>query len=164
MKKLLFASIIILASILQVTLIDSFKVFNVKPDLILLSAVIASLIFEFRWSVFLCVFAGMLKDVFATGVIGINTLLFPLWCVLIARLNKEINIDDDLFRIIIAFVITFLHNTMTGLILLYLGETFPLGIFLRIVCVESIYTTLALLLIFKTSAKFTFSLFCETMR
>ncbi|MFH1458618.1 MAG: rod shape-determining protein MreD [Candidatus Omnitrophota bacterium] len=149
MKKLLFAGLILILGALQVTLIDSFKIFNVKPDFVLMIAVIASFIFDFKEALFLSIFAGVLKDVLGTGVFGINTLLFPLWSFLIEKLNRQVPIDHDLIRLIIIFVITFLHQTLRGLVLVGLGRGISAGIFLRIIFVESIYTTLVFLWVFK---------------
>ncbi|MFH0826655.1 MAG: rod shape-determining protein MreD [Candidatus Omnitrophota bacterium] len=142
MKKLLFAGIILLLGVLQVTLVDSFKIFYVKPDFLLIIAVIASFIFDFKEALVLSVFAGVLKDILGTDVFGMHTLLFPLWTFLIERLNRQVPIDQDLIRLILIFVITFLHHMLRGLILVWLGQQIRSGIFLRILFVESLYTTL----------------------
>jgi len=143
-KRLFFALIILMTAILQITLVDSFKIFSVKPDLILLMAVIASFYFEFKETVTLSIFAGVLKDILGVGFFGINTLLFPLWSFLINKLNRQISIDNNILRIIIIFVITWFHNAISGSLLVYTGSIIPLGIFLRIVFLESIYTAIAL--------------------
>ena len=149
MKRLLFAGIILLLGVLQVTLIDSFKIFNVKPDLLLIIAIIASFFFDFKEALVLSVFAGVLKDILGTDVFGMHTLLFPLWIFLIERLNRQVPIDQDLIRLILIFVITFLHHMLRGLILVWLGQQIRSGIFLRILFVESIYTTVVYLWVFK---------------
>ncbi|KPK97985.1 MAG: hypothetical protein AMJ95_06285 [Omnitrophica WOR_2 bacterium SM23_72] len=142
MKRLLFIGIILLLGVLQVTLIESFKIFNIKPDLLLMIAVIASFVFDFKEALVLSVFAGVLKDILGTDVFGMHTLLFPLWTFLIERLNRQFPIDHDLIRLTIIFIITFLHHMLRGLILVWLGQQIRSGIFLRILLVESLYTTL----------------------
>lgn len=149
MKNLIFFLIIVILGIVQVTLLDYFKVFGVKPDLLLIGACFASLVFEFKWALVLSLFAGLFKDILGTYVFGINTLLFALWSFLIARLNKEITIDYNFIRMALVFIISLIHNTLSGLILIYLGNLIPLGLFLRIVILQSIYTALVLPLIFK---------------
>lgn len=149
MKKIYFAGIIVVLAVLQVTVIDSFKIFNVKPDFLLMAAVIASFIFDFKEALVLSVFAGVLKDILGTGVFGMHTLLFPLWSFLIERVNRQVPIDDELARPILIFVITFLHHTLCGLMLVWLGRQIRSGIFLRIIFVEPIYTTLVFLWVFK---------------
>lgn len=147
MKNWIFFLIIIALGMLQVTILNYFKIFGVGPDLLLISVVIASLFFEFKWAFVLSVFAGLFKDIFGANIFGINTLLFPLWSFLIVRLNKEITIDYNFIRIVLVFIVSLLHNTITGLILIYSGNLIPLGLFLRIVSLQSIYTALVLPLI-----------------
>lgn len=149
MRNWVFFIIIVLLGILQMTLLDYFKVFAVKPDLLLISVCFVSLVFEFKWAFILSVFAGLCKDIFATPAFGLNTLMFALWSFLIARLNKGVTIDYNFIRMALVFIICLLHNTIIGLVLIYLGNLIPLGIFLRIVIFQSIYTALVLPLIFK---------------
>ncbi len=151
-KKILYLFIIFVIGIFQVTLLDFFKIFNVKPDLLLISAVIASLVFKFKWALFFSIFAGIFKDVFVVSTFGINTLLFCLWSFLILKLTKEIPIDNNFIRLILIFIIAFLHNIISGLFLFYSGKPIPLGIFLRTVSIGSIYTALVLLLVFKINS------------
>lgn len=122
----------------------------------LISVVVISLVLEFRWAFILSAFAGVFKDVFATNIFGINTLLFPLWSFLIVRLNKEITIEHNFIRMALVFIISLLHNTVTGLALIYLGNPIPPGLFLRIVSLQPIYTALVLPLIFKISKATTY--------
>jgi len=151
MRKIFPPLVVIILGLLQVIILDYFKIFGVKPDLLLISAVIASLVFEFKWAFILSLFAGLFKDVFGATTFGINTLLFALWSFLIVRLNKEITIDYNFIRMVLIFIVCLLHNTITGLIFIYLGNFIPLGIFLRIVSVGSIYTALISLLVLKLS-------------
>lgn len=154
MKNWIFFLIVIVLGLLQVTILNYLKIFGVKPDLLLISAVFASLVFDFKWAFVLSVFAGMFKDVFTANTFGINTLLFPLWSFLIVRLNKEITIDYNFIRMALIFIISVVHNTITGLALVYSGSFIPAGIFLGIVFPQSIYTALVLPLVFKISGPF----------
>jgi len=149
MKKLYFFLATLSLGVLQVSLLDYFKIFNVKPDLLLISAVIASLIFKFPWAILLSIFAGLFKDAFSIGAFGINTLLFSLWCFLIARLTRKLSLEDDLMRIALIFLIALIHHIIIGLLFLPLGKSIALGIFMRIIIIESIYTAAVSPLIFK---------------
>ncbi len=140
MKKLYFLFAILTLGVFQVSLLDCFKIFNVKPDLLLVSMIIAALVFKLPWAIFLSAFAGIFKDAFSTGAFGINALLFSLWCFLIARLTKKLSLEDDLTRIALIFLVTLIHHIIAGLSSLYLGKSIALGIFMRIVAIESIYT------------------------
>jgi rod shape-determining protein MreD len=143
-KKQKLFLVMISCGALQVTLLDSFKVLGVKPDLLLACVVIASLTFDLKWALIFSVSAGFFKDIFAAQMFGINTLLFPLWSILIIRINREISFDNDYLRLALVFVVTLAQNVVTGFTLLYLGNFVPLGIFIRIVIIEALYTTACL--------------------
>lgn len=148
-KKLYPLLIIVILGILQVTILDYFKIFTVKPDLLLISMALNNLNLGFRPAFALSLFAGLFKDVFGVSPFGINTILFGLWSFLIARLSREITIDNNITRVALIFIVTVMHNVLTRIILIYLGRSIPLGIFLRIVCVESIYTAAVSWLVFR---------------
>jgi rod shape-determining protein MreD len=149
MKKRIFFLIILACCLLQATLLNSFRFFWVKPDLLLVCVVIASLSFDLKWALTYSVFAGFFKDIFGPHMFGINILLFPLWAVLIKRLARDISFDNLLLKVILMCVVTFTHNIANGLIIVYLGNYIPLGIFTRIVVIESLYTALCLPLVLK---------------
>lgn len=157
MKNWVFFVLVLILGILQLTFLDWFKIFNLNPDLLLISAVIISLSVGWRTALALSVFAGLFKDSFGANIFGINTILFSLWSFSIARLNKKISIDNNFMRITLVFMVALLHNTINGIILLYLGRVIPLGIFLRIVLFASIYTTLASPLIYLMVKRFVFN-------
>jgi len=148
-KKLIFIFTIIIFAIFEVTILDYFKIFNVKPNILLILVVGLSLSLELRWAINFAVLCGILKDIFSINTFGINTLLFPLWSFLTIELSKKISIDNNFIRAIIIFIIVILNNIITRLILSYLGKIIPMGIFLRITCLESLYTALISPLIFK---------------
>jgi len=148
MRNLIYLVVLTALGLIQMTLLDYVRIFGVKPDLLLIGAVIANLILRPRAAFVLSVFAGFFKDIFAVNSLGINTLLFSLWSILIIKLSHEISLDNNFMRTILIFVITMLHSIIMGLIVIYLGAFLPLGIFLRIVTTESLYTALVLPFIF----------------
>jgi rod shape-determining protein MreD len=149
MKSFIFFLVIVILGVLQLTVVDYFKVFNLRPDLFLIAAVMAGLIFNLRRALAFSIFAGMLKDVFGVTGFGLNSLLFFLWGLLIARLSREVSLDNNFIRIGLVFIIAVMHNTISGIIFIYSGNFVPLGIFLRIVCFGSLYTALISPLVFK---------------
>jgi rod shape-determining protein MreD len=148
-RKFIFLFILLALGILQLTALDNFKIFNIKPDLLLLSVIIVSLTFQLREALFLSIFAGVFKDSLVTSAFGINTLLFAFWCFIIIKLSRKVTIDSSFMRICLVFIIVFLHNLIIGIIFLYLRITVALGIYLRIVFIESIYTAFILAMLFK---------------
>ena len=149
MKKFIFFLFVFLAGLLQVTIINYFRVLTIKPCLFLIFVVIASLTFELKWALIFSLFAGIFKDIFCIGAFGINTALFLLWSFLIVRLSREISIENNVLRCGLVLIVVFLHDLFVGLIYVYSGNYVPLGIFLRIITLQPIYTALILPLVFK---------------
>ncbi len=148
-KKWIFLLIIIISGVLQVTILNNIRIFYVKPDLLLICVVYASLFFDLKWAFAFSIFAGIFKDSFLAAPFGINTILFPVWCLLIIELAKKISIDFDLIQLGLLFIISLLHNITQGTVLVYLGNFIPFGIFLRNVSISAVYTTLFLPLMFE---------------
>ena len=149
MKKLIFISIIIIFVLLQATVLNYVNIFNVKPDLLLISVIIASLFFEPVWAISLSIFAGILKDIFSVNAFGMNTVLFFLWSFLIIKLSRKIIFDSNYIRLALMFIIAILNSIIVRLIFLFLGNFISWGIFLRITFIESLYTALIFLLVLK---------------
>lgn len=149
MKKWAFLAAIILASVLEVTALNYFRIFNVKPQLLLVAVVAASLAFDLKWALFFSILAGILKDVFCPETAAFNTLLFAFWSFLIVRLSRKISVDNNFIRAALLFIITVLNNIFVKLSFVYIGKFIPLGVFLRTSFLESLYTVLVSVLVFK---------------
>jgi len=148
-KKLIFISVIIILVLLEATVLNYVNIFNVKPDLLLISVIIASLFFEPVWAISLSIFAGILKDIFSVNAFGMNTILFFLWSFLIIKLSRKIIFDSNYIRLALIFIIAILNSIISRLIFLFSGNFISWGIFLRITSVESLYTALIFLLVLK---------------
>lgn len=142
MRYLFFFLVILASGLLQVTFLDYFRILGVKPDLLLISIVTASLSFELRWVIIFSLFAGLFKDAFNSNTLAINTLLFPLWGFLIFKLSRKISLEENLIRTVLIFIIALVDNTIAGLILVSSGNLVPLKIILRNLAAGSIYTAL----------------------
>lgn len=140
MKKLLFSGIILIAAFFQATFLNSFKIFGIKPDLLLIGVAIASIYFEMKWALVIALFAGMLKDLFGIQVIGINTMLFPLWGFCVIRLTKKIHLDNIIVLAVVVFAASIFNSLLTRLIFFWMGRSISAGFFLRIIFLEALYT------------------------
>ena len=152
MKKWVFFLVILVCAILQPTVLNSIRFFGVKPDLLLICVVIAALEFELKWALFLSVLAGLFKDSLGTQPFGFNAILFGLWSVLINRLKRDISFDNLYMVIALTAIVTLAHHLLFGLALVYFGNFIPLGIFVRIIIIETFYTALCLPLIKKAAS------------
>ena len=150
MRIFLLIIIILALTLSQVTFLEYFYFFNIKPDLLLVTLVLVSLRMSFSgWPLVLGLLAGLLKDASGIGGFGLNSFLFPLWCFLILHLSRKITLENNLLRALLVFVVALLHNIITGLSVIYMGGFILPGIFLRIVFFGSLYTALTLPLLAK---------------
>ena len=147
LSKLLIITLIL--GVFQLTLLGHFRIFGIKPDLLLVTVVLASLFLEMRWAIVFGVGVGIFKDIFSLNPFGLNILLFGLWSFLSAKISREITIEDTLSVTLLVLVIALLQNIASGLVVIYSGNFVPLGIFLRISLFGSLYTALTLPLILK---------------
>jgi len=149
MSKRLLLSFIFICVILQITIIPYFKIFGIKPDLILSSVVIVSLSCDLKLALALSIFAGAFKDIFGANTFAINSLVSGLWSLLVIKLSRRIAIDINLSRAGLIFVIAILNAFVVRIFFWYSGTYVPLGIFLRISFLDSLYTALVSLLVFR---------------
>jgi rod shape-determining protein MreD len=152
MKKWVLFLVIFACALLQSTALNSLRFFGVKPDLLLICVVIASLKFELKWALIFSVLAGLFKDVLAVQPFGFNVILFGLWSVLIIRLKRDISFDNLYMVVALMGVVALAHHLLVGLALVYLGNFIPLGIFVRIVIIETFYTAACLPILNKVAS------------
>ncbi|MFC1805003.1 rod shape-determining protein MreD [Candidatus Omnitrophota bacterium] len=139
MRIRFFAALVILCFI-QVAVLDSVKLFGVKPDLLLLGAVAAAMVFKMERALAFAALAGLLKDCFTADTFGTNTLLFPLWAFLIIRLLRSISLETGLRLALLVLVTAVSQNLAVRMIKAFLGRGVPLGSTLRVLLFGSLYT------------------------
>ena len=140
--KIIIGCILILLAILQATALDYLKVFNIKPDALLVAIIIVSLFLEWKWVLIFSSLAGALKDIFAALPLGLNTLIFVLLASAVFKLSKKIIIETNYAIISTVFVSAVLLNLIAGILCVFLGIDITLGAFLRATIIGSLYTTL----------------------
>jgi rod shape-determining protein MreD len=149
MRKSRYLAIIFILGILQVTVVDHFKVFGAKPDFILMAVVISSFFYDWKWALIFSLISGALKDMFTADAVAINTILSALWSFLVVQLVRRVNLDMNLIRAGLIFIVAILNACALRIFFLYSGVYVPLGIFLRTAFLGSLYTALTSLLLFK---------------
>jgi len=149
MKKALFLIVIAVLAVVQVTVLDAARVWGVKPDLLLIAMVIASLSFDFKWAVSFAFICGALKDMFFAMRFGVNAVLFTLLAFSIYKLSRKIFIEDELSCLILAFAVAFANNLVLFFVFLFKSISVAPVSFFRIGLFGSIYTALSFLLIYR---------------
>lgn len=149
MKKLFFFVLILSLAVIQVSIFNHFRIFSVKPDFLLISMVMASVSFPPAWAVTFSIFSGFLKDGLGTSGFGVETMLFPLWSILIIKLSRKIPLDNELIRVLVVLLAVIFNAIVSRLLLLYVGNTIPSRVFLKVIIIEPIYTAFFSVLVFK---------------
>ncbi len=141
--------LLFVVALLQVSILQYFKIFGAKPDLLLIAVFWFTLSCPSKQAVILSACAGLLEDIFAPYSFGIYSLLFALFSLSIIRLGKEISIDNNLVRFIVFYIISFCNTAVIRFLFFLLGNNVPLNIFLRVAFLGSLYNALIALLLFK---------------
>lgn len=140
MRKKFFLAAIFIAVILEASYLNSFRLFNVKPNLSLILLTLAGLLFNLRWALVFALSLGFLQAIFSSSLFWLNLLVFCLLGVLIVKLSRKICLDTAKRKLILIFCVVFAYNLIMELSLSILGRSIPLGIFFRITSLGSIYT------------------------
>jgi len=157
MKKWIFFIFVLLAVLLEATILNYLRLFHVKPALTFACVVLAAFYLDSPRAFLLAVFAGILQDVFGTAAYGINTLLYPALVFLIIKLTAKISLDNDYLRTALLAILLIINDVAARLVLLSLGKSVPaLGIFLRIAFLQLIYTAAAFPLLLKIARPITY--------
>jgi rod shape-determining protein MreD len=148
-NKLIFSGIVLGVGLLQVTVLDNFRVLNVKPDLLLIMTVIAGLSFEMTWVLIFSILAGLFKDLFGTNTFGLNAVFFAVWGYLVFRANKEVNLDYFLIKFALMALVALANSIVNAAALIYFGNAVPFGVMLRGVILNTAYTAAVFPLTYK---------------
>lgn len=145
--------------LIQVSAISEYlRVFNTKPDLLIASVAIFSFIFDLRKSIILALFAGLLKDTSITFPFALYSILFVIWILVIKYISNKLVIRKRLIRLGILALVILLNNLATEIALSLKDAALPAGLFLRTTILESIYTLIVAILLFRLiSASRTFN-------
>lgn len=150
MKNLLLLIIFVVLGIAQATFLDGFRLLGLKPDLLIICAIISGLVFnfDFKWLIAGAFLSGVLKDILGVNYFGLNIILFVFIALAVARLSKEITLDTTLVQMALTFCVCLLYNFVYLIIGAYLGNFVSLGMSFRVILPGSVYTALFFPVIF----------------
>ncbi len=146
MKECKFLLVIVAAFIVQVSVIDYFRIFRVAPDLLLICVILVSLYTQRRSALMLSFLCGVLKDCLGVNPLGFYTVLFPLIGSVTVRLSRKLTIDNGIFGAFFTLIAAFLSDLCVRVALGFLGVSVRWGIMMRIFAVSSLYTAVFFLL------------------
>ena len=144
MKILLKGVIIVVALIIQLTLINLVTILGVKPDLIMVVVVVFSLRKGEKEGAISGFASGLLQDIFSASLLGINALAKTVIGFTCGILKEEIFHEHILFIIpVITFIASFMQSILIFLLLRAFGLEYNLAWSLKQIALpEALYSSL----------------------
>jgi len=144
MKILLKGAIIVVALVIQLTLINSVTILGIKPDLILIVVVVFSLLKGTKEGTISGFASGLLQDIFSISLLGINALAKTVIGFTCGILKEKIFYEHILFLIpVITFIASFMQSILIFLLLRAFGIGYNLTWSLKQVALpEALYSSL----------------------
>lgn len=134
--------VLFVIALLESTLFNYFRIFNVKPDAILAALVLFVPFFSLRWLFVFALFGGIYRDIFSILPFGCNAIICILWIILAKQISRRLSVENNLIRSTMLCLIILLNNLTLQFLLFVLDRPIVIGSFLRIVSIESIFTLL----------------------
>jgi len=144
MKILLKGAIIVVALLIQLTLISSITILGIKPDLIMVVVVVFSLLKGEKEGTISGFASGLLQDIFSAGLLGINALAKTVIGFICGILKEKIFHEHMLFLIpLITFIASITQSILIFLLLRAFGIEHSLAWSLKAVALpEALYSSL----------------------
>jgi len=141
---LLKGAIIVVALLIQLTLINSISIMGLKPDLMMVVVVVFSLLKGEKEGTISGFVSGLLQDIFSTGLLGINALAKTVIGFTCGILKEKIFYEHILFLIpVITFIASFMQSILIFLLLRAFGIEYNLAWSLKQVALpEALYSSL----------------------
>ncbi|GAG61746.1 unnamed protein product [marine sediment metagenome] len=144
MKILLKGAIIVVALLIQLTLINSITILGLKPDLIMVVVVVFSLLKGEKEGTISGFASGLLQDIFSTGLLGMNALAKTVIGFFCGIVKEKIFHEHILFLIpVITFIASLMQSILILLLLRAFGIEYNLAWSLKQVALpEALYSSL----------------------
>lgn len=148
-KCLLTVLYVFLILVLQTTVLDGIRIFNVMPNVLLISVICYSLITADLRGLIFGFASGMLLDITGGRMIGINTLLCMYVAFSCIWMCDKLYNNNELIAASFTFVISLIYGAVMYVInFLLWGELGVLYAILRVIIPETIYNTILALFIY----------------
>lgn len=120
MKRLYIILIVFVNLILQITLYNFVKIFDVVPNIALILVVLFSLTTNEYMGGFIGLFTGILYDVLIMDIIGINALIYFIIGVTLGHFSEEINRENKILYIFVTVIATVFYHLATAFVMFFL--------------------------------------------
>jgi rod shape-determining protein MreD len=129
--------------VLQSTTIEYVEIFNSKPNIILVFAILYALIRGYNEGATVGFFSGLILDVISGKVFGLNALLFMYTCILVGKFNKTFFKDSYFVAILFTSVFTLIYQSVFYFLNYFIwGQTNLIFVYFNIIIPEVIYNSI----------------------
>jgi rod shape-determining protein MreD len=156
-KKNNFILMILVFALIEASVLYYLPFPGAKPDLFLICVVLASINFQPEYALSMSLLCGGLKDIFSAAPFGVNTFLLPVLSFMLIRLSRKVALDSTPVLCAAVFVVTVFYDIISRAALGFLGASIPFWIFLRIMFLSALYTSLVFPPVFKLFKKAVYS-------
>ena len=143
------------ALVLQTTLMKELRIFGISPMLVLVLVVCFSLMNDSIPSAIFAVIAGLLTDISGSGPLGLNALMMLYLSLGVSTVGREFFQDTPRSAIILAFVGTFMYETIYFICnFLIFGSGHFWYVLWRVTLIEAVYNAILAIPVYYYCNKF----------
>jgi len=149
LKVIAYSILIFLTALIQSTIVDSIKIYGVKPNLTIVVIVCVALLRNATEGAVIGLLCGLMQDAVSGRAIGFYALLGLYLGLVIAKSNKKLNKENILIAIFLTFVSTVVYEYVvyffTTVFRAPLDFVYP---FKNKILIEAIYNSVISILVF----------------
>lgn len=142
-KAIAYSLVIILLILLQTTLLEYIKIFDVKPNLLMIFIVSIALIKGNVEGAVVGFFCGLSQDMVSGRLIGVYALLGMYLGMIVGSLNKRLYRENILVIVFFTFVSTFAYELAVYFSVVFFDSTTVLYALRNIILPESVFNSVA---------------------
>ncbi|WP_231702781.1 rod shape-determining protein MreD [Desulfocucumis palustris] len=138
------------ALLLQSSTFNSFQIWGIKPDLVLLIIVFNAFLRGHREGAFAGFCVGLLQDIITGSYIGLNALTYMAVGYLVGMTQSKLYKDSSLIMMFLMLAASLVEQFLKYLLMSYTGVLIsPLVALIRVMIPTAIYTALLVPLLYK---------------
>ncbi|QSX06210.1 rod shape-determining protein MreD [Sedimentibacter sp. zth1] len=150
MKRMYMFLIVFINLILQVSLYNFLKIFDVIPNIALILVVIFSLSTDDITGGLIGLITGLLYDVLIMDVIGINALIYFIVGVSLGSLSEDVNRENKMLFALITAIATVFYHLLTFIALFFLKvNASSVALIFNKIILQIVLNTLFCILLYK---------------
>ncbi|KJS18128.1 MAG: rod shape-determining protein MreD [Peptococcaceae bacterium BRH_c4b] len=150
MRLLFLVAMIVVSLIVQSAFLDSFHIWGIKPDLVLVLVVYNAFLRGHREGAFVGFCGGMIQDIYTGSYIGLNALSYMTVGYLVGMTEAKLYKDSSLIMMALVWFASAGEQFLYYLLMTYTGVTIsPLVALVRVIVPTAAYTALLVPLTYK---------------